>query len=1695
MRGDDDAGVPGPRPARTDGPPGPNRAPARPGPPPDLVNAAMAAHDWSSHPLGPPEQWSPELRSVVRMLLDSRFSMWMAWGPDLTMFYNDAYRRDTLRDKHPWALGRSAREVWAEVWDDVGPMIASVLAGGGATWSEDLLLFLERSGYLEETYHTFSYSPLHEDGAVAGMLCVVTENTDRVLSERRMQTLRDLAADLGPARTRAQVYSAAGRALARNPQDLPFALVYEFAEDGGTPLVGSTGVAPDAPVADPAGWPLAAVREGGTAVVDDLAAHLPELPRGAWDRPPSHAVLVPLAGAQGETLIRGALVVGLNPFRLFDERYRAFVDLLAGQVEAALVAAGAYEAERERAEALAELDRAKTDFFSNVSHEFRTPLTLIMGPVEQLRDAPPEPGRLAAELDVVHRNALRLGRLVTTLLDFSRLQAGRLRATFEPTDLAAFTTELSSLFRSAMERAGLDYAVDCPPLPWPVHVDRESWEKVVLNLLSNALKFTLDGHVTVALRADGDSAVELTVADTGAGIPAEELPRLFERFHRIAGTRARSTEGSGIGLAMTRELVTLHGGTITAASTPGTGTTFTVRIPTGTAHLDPARVADTASESAPTATSEAFVGEALRWLPGPAPAPVPADVAGPDAPASAGRILVADDNADMREYLQRLLADRYEVQLVEDGKSALTAARERPPDLVVTDIMMPVLDGMELLAALRGDRRTAGVPVLLLSARAGEEAAIEGLGAGADDYLVKPFSAAELVARVNAHLKLGRVRREAEARFTAMADLAPALIWVADPDGARTYVNSGWQEFTGREASADLDDGWTDGLHPHDRQRYRNRFSRAVAAGTGWQIEYRLRRADGAFRWILEHAVPLHTDADGAVTGWVGSGTDITVRYRESERQALLARLSRELDTAEDVDHRLRRLTALLVETRLADVCTVRRVDEAGQLVRAAGAAQDTTSEELLDERPDETSFGRQVLDAGAAVLWDDTAPGATVPGSAIPARSAVGVPLTARGRTLAVLVLVRGPQTTPYAPDDIELVTDLADRAALALDNALLLADERANADRLALLQQATAELSAAADPTEVARTVVTHLRALLGPCRIAVYELDPAAQQLRALVLHEVADPQAWQEVPLSSPIPAAVTAREARALWLEPGTDWRERHPQTAELLDRLGHLTVFTLPLVTAARTVGVIATAFMTPRPLPPSERATLLALTDPAAQALERARLYRAEREVAHTLQRTLLPIRLPDLDTVEIAVRYQAGAAGTEAGGDWYDVVDLGDGRVGLSVGDVVGQGVAAAAVMAQLRTVLSGAVRQGRDPASALELLDEFATWIPGARYSTAACVVVDPGRGELRWARAGHLPVLVVDEDGGGYLAGGHNPVLGIRGRPAFREGVAPIAAGQTLVLYTDGLVERRGEVVDDGLDRLAGIATEVAGLPPEQFAGQIIDRALAGAAHTDDAALVCVRVLPPDIDLTVPGSARELRGMRRRVRRWADQVGLGEDLGDDLVRAIDEAAANSVEHGYAGFDPPGDVRLRLGYTPSGGVSACVSDDGRWRPPPSDPGHRGLGLAMIRAIATSSEIEHTDGGTAVRMLIAQTARPTAPPRSAAVHRPRASEDRRTTALREHGHRDGVVQVLLDGDLDLAGARDVRDRLLELAAAGSVDLVVDGAAYVASNGTALLAEAGDRAAAGGHRLRITVSPGPARRALELVGLGPLQP
>nr|WP_299720888.1 ATP-binding protein [Tardiphaga sp.] len=730
------------------------------------MGALMRALDWTETPLGPIEQWPQSLKTGVRIMLTSRQPIWIGWGPELIYLYNDAYK-SIIGGKHPWALGKPTSVVWQEIWSDIGPMLATAMTGIEGTYVEEQLLIMERYGYPEETYYTFSYSPIpDDDGSAGGIICANTDDTQRVIGERQLSLLRQLAADASDARTWQEACDRSLRAISTDKHDVPFALLYEVNADSDSfVLAGSCGIESArrgaSEILDSAGvhWPLReALRTQQPVLVDDLAAKFPDgLPTGAWSQPPHRAVLLPIL-PNGETSRAAILVVGLNAFRLFDEGYRGFLELAAGQIAATIANAQAYEEERRRAQALEEINRQKTAFFSNVSHEFRTPLTLMLGPLEDLLADPAmvsgAEGR--ALVEVAHRNALRLLKLVNSLLDFSRLEAGRAQADFEPVDLAALTAELASNFRSVAEKAGLKFEVAGDKLAAPVYVDRDMWEKVVLNLLSNAFKFTLDGGIRVALRTTADGkAAELTVSDSGSGIEADQLPKLFERFYQVGGQKGRSFEGSGIGLALVKEIANLHGGGVEVESEPGRGSSFKVRIPFGIAHLPPEQVVmDASMIGLASRKDNAYVEEALRWIDG--PAPVAAEINGAEKP----RILIADDNADMRDYIARLLGNRWTIELVEDGIAALNAIKTKRPDLILTDVMMPKLDGFGLLKAIRSDDELQDLPVILLSARAGEEARVEGLDAGADDYLIKPFSARELVAQVGANLKLAEVRRQ-----------------------------------------------------------------------------------------------------------------------------------------------------------------------------------------------------------------------------------------------------------------------------------------------------------------------------------------------------------------------------------------------------------------------------------------------------------------------------------------------------------------------------------------------------------------------------------------------------------------------------------------------------------------------------------------------------------------------------------------------------------------------------------------------------------------------------------------------------------------------------------------------------------------------------------------------------------------------
>ncbi|WAC93398.1 SpoIIE family protein phosphatase [Mycobacterium sp. Aquia_213] len=897
------------------------------------IGLDLAAVDWAGTPIGPVEKWPQSLRTAVNILLSSRFSMWMAWGPELTFFCNAAYRRDTLGRKYPWALGRPASEVWAEIWDDIGPRIDGVLATGEPTWDEALMLILERSGYPEESYHTFSYSALRDDDAsIVGMLCVVREDTDRVIAQRRMATLRDLGSDPTVVRTERQMLDHAGRQLANNPYDLPFTTTYLFGDHGEALLAGVSGIAPGHPAApqilpggDLSAWPIEKLAHGVTDLIE-LDSDSPNLPTGAWPEPPVQALVVPLLQQGGAPV--GFLVAGLNRYRQLDDGYRGFVELVARYIAAGVGSARSYQAQQQRAEELAELDRAKTAFFSNISHEFRTPLALILGPVDELRGRATGVDEQARhELELVHRNGLRLAKLVNTLLDFSRIEAGRMRARFEPVDLSTVTADLASVFRSAIDRAGLEFTVDCPPLDEPIYLDHEMWEKVILNLLSNAMKFTFEGSIAVTVRRDDADAV-VTVTDTGIGVPPAEIPRLFERFHRIEDARARSTEGSGIGLALVKELIGLHGGTIEVDSQEGVGTSFIIRLGFGSAHL-PSDEVSAPPAGLPTSgvIAEPYVQEALRWLPGDASAARSdaGTTAMMTAVAPAGkdgertRVLVADDNADMREYLASLMqTSGYQVTAVSDGQQALDAIRAQIPDLVISDVMMPGLDGLQLLASLRSDPRTAALPVLLLSARAGQEASIEGLLAGADDYLVKPFAAAELLARVRANVELSRLRSHHNRWRAALVDSLQEGFFVCDERGAVIEINAAFTEMLGY-GSEQLPyepphPWWPDAeTDPEGHRQVAGVFDQLLNETQGALAAPVVHR-DGHRLWVAANFNHVD-DPDTGRRIMVGTVRDITTEHYIVQSQLALGALNQQLAQAETLDETLRGAVGELRQT------------------------------------------------------------------------------------------------------------------------------------------------------------------------------------------------------------------------------------------------------------------------------------------------------------------------------------------------------------------------------------------------------------------------------------------------------------------------------------------------------------------------------------------------------------------------------------------------------------------------------------------------------------------------------------------------------------------------------------------------------------------------------------------------------------
>ncbi|UOE47413.1 ATP-binding protein [Mucilaginibacter sp. SMC90] len=846
--------------------------------------------DWSKTALGPVESWPQSLRTSVSLCLSSTFPILIAWGPETIQIYNDSYR-PICGEMHPRSMGMNFRICWESALEVVGDKFTRGQQGEG-TYITDQRMFLERYGYLEEAWMTFSFAPIRdESGGVGGIFHPITETTEKMLAGRRTQVLKDLGAALAQAKSVTEIGELTTAQQSNYDLDVPFLLFYQFASDRAN-LISSSGVesttlAPDFIALSDSNWPLQSVITSGQLLqVNNLQESFGDFHSGPYETPPHTAILLPVR-ISGQKDLFGFIIAGVSVCRALDENYLNFYEQLGGTFNTAVSNVYAYEQEQKRAEALAEIDRSKTAFFSNVSHEFRTPLTLMLGPLEDLLQQTDLSIHNKFQVEATHRNAMRLLKLVNNLLDYSRVEAGRVQAAYQLLDISELTTDLASSFRSIIEKAGMELIVNCKPISGAIYADRQMWEKIVLNLLSNAFKYTLQGTIEVNLQQEGNFTI-LRVIDTGIGIPDKELPHMFERFHRVENAAGRTHEGTGIGLSLVSELVHLHGGEISVSSIEGKGSTFTVKIPLGKAHLPETQVIESKKSNDSGIIAASFIREAYSLLQDEAgfdneevKRTASDEVTSQDQSVQKDtHILIVDDNGDMRAYLKRLLEPYFTVRSAPNGAAALEQIEQSIPSLVLSDMMMPVMDGKTLLEHIRNDEHLYRLPVIFLSARAGEEARIDGLEAGADDYLVKPFSAAELLTKVRAQINISKARGHAEDQLRALLTEAPvAMAIYRGPNHIIELANQRMLAYWGRGKELTVKRPLFEAIPELDTQGFRQIMDTVYQTGERFiasetpVVLYRFGKEETAYVNLTIEALK---DENGLVNGMIAVAADVS---------------------------------------------------------------------------------------------------------------------------------------------------------------------------------------------------------------------------------------------------------------------------------------------------------------------------------------------------------------------------------------------------------------------------------------------------------------------------------------------------------------------------------------------------------------------------------------------------------------------------------------------------------------------------------------------------------------------------------------------------------------------------------------------------------------------------------------------------
>jgi signal transduction histidine kinase/DNA-binding NarL/FixJ family response regulator len=707
------------------------------------MGALMRSLNWSTTLLGPVSRWPQSLRTAVSILLASRFPMLIHWGPELVQFYNDGFRPILGDLKHPGALGQPAYPWWTEIWDVLTPMFERVLAGEG-TWYENQLILPNRNGYIEETYFTFSHSPIRdESGRVVGIFQAVTETTERVLDERRLRTLHDLGINTATAQVTQEACRIATETLSQNAADIPFALLYLLDESRRQAhLAGTAGLEPDTPASPrvihlsaedkPGSWPLARVaRTGQTAQVDNLVAQFGALPGGPWPESPFVALVLPVA-QPGVTLPTGLLVVGISPRRALNDTYRRFLSLVAGQIATAVANTRALEMERKRAEALAELDRAKSQFLANMSHELRTPLNGILGYAQILKKSKTITDQQKNGLNIIHQCGEHLLNLINDVLDISKIEARKMELYPKNFHFPEFLEAIAEICRIRAEQKGIELIYETlTPIPKAVRADEKRLRQVLINLLGNAVKFTEQGYITFKVGYHQEK-FRFQVEDTGIGIAKEKLEEIFLPFQQV-GEKIRETEGTGLGLTISRQLAELMGGELKVESTLGKGSVFWLDL--DLPEVEWIDVADISENN--------IIGfKGLKR-----------------------KILVVDDKWANRSVLVNMLEPLgFEVLEATNGLDGLNKAHQFQPDIILLDLVMPVMDGFEATRRLRMMPELQGVVVIAISASVFDFDHQQSREVGCDGFLPKPVREADLLEKVRVHLGLEWVYEEIDTK-------------------------------------------------------------------------------------------------------------------------------------------------------------------------------------------------------------------------------------------------------------------------------------------------------------------------------------------------------------------------------------------------------------------------------------------------------------------------------------------------------------------------------------------------------------------------------------------------------------------------------------------------------------------------------------------------------------------------------------------------------------------------------------------------------------------------------------------------------------------------------------------------------------------------------------------------------------------